>query len=832
MLTRTDAPEETFRPPYIEAFTTCPARIEAAITAALSDLDRGWQIYLSPWTGEKPTRELPAFNEITGEPVVLWDKSTDRATVREAFEVWQDDGLIALATGPKSGVMVVRVRASTSRPSDDHHGPYLPSLLGAFEKFAIEHGLIDAEGHALGATSSGDGYWNYFFNWPANLKSIPKNVWKDKIKPGLLSVLKQDTARNAAAIDLLNITEIEEIEILGDGDQLLLPPTIGMWWGEDGCREHEIGDAPTSLLVAFGLMKPLPAIRIVSDGLSEVATLGERALKNSGVPIYQRSGALVYPIVTEVDASHGRRTKVAQLEKIETPYLRDQLRLNADWLRYDKRDKEWVPCNPPQETAVTILSRKGRWTFLTIAGVITTQTMRPDGSLLLQPGFDKATRLLLIDPPELPPIPERPTREDALKALELLEDLISEFRFADEADQDQDLGLDADEAKSTGVDRSVALSGLITPVVRGAFTVAPMHAARAPVMSSGKSYLWDIAASIAIGQKAMPVISKGANEEETEKRLGAALLAGQPLISIDNVNGELRGDALCQIIERPIVEIRILGKSELVRIEARGTTIYCTGNNIVIVGDLVRRQITTSIDPRMTRPELRKFNFKPVEKVLADRGKYIAACLTICRAYFVAGRPDKAPALASFEEWSDVVRSALKWLGKTDPIQSMEVARENDPELGALRDVVTVWSEKIGIGRRHECTLVEVIAGINKFTEFNSVMQNVVGKPRIPTDVRSLAYWLRDHKGRMVRVGDDDLRFVSKTPRKGGAATWWIEGKKVKSFEGPWWQVQADPADAANDERPEPPPAEPPDDEPVPYGEEPDDGAGSISESR
>jgi len=32
----------------------------------------------------------------------------------------------------------------------------------------------------------------------------------------------------------------------------------------------------------------------------------------------------------------------------------------------------------------------------------------------------------------------------------------------------------------------------------------------------------------------MPVMAVGGNEEETEKRLGAALLAGQPLISIDN----------------------------------------------------------------------------------------------------------------------------------------------------------------------------------------------------------------------------------------------------------------------------------------------------------
>jgi putative DNA primase/helicase len=40
----------------------------------------------------------------------------------------------------------------------------------------------------------------------------------------------------------------------------------------------------------------------------------------------------------------------------------------------------------------------------------------------------------------------------------------------------------------------------------------------------------------------MPVMAAGRTEEETEKRLGAALLAGQPIINIDNVNGELGGD--------------------------------------------------------------------------------------------------------------------------------------------------------------------------------------------------------------------------------------------------------------------------------------------------
>jgi len=54
--------------------------------------------------------------------------------------------------------------------------------------------------------------------------------------------------------------------------------------------------------------------------------------------------------------------------------------------------------------------------------------------------------------------------------------------------------------------------------------------------------------------------------------------------------------------------------------------------------------------------------------------------LIVVRAYFVAGRPDQAPKLASFEAWSDTVRSALIWLGEADPVDTMEVARADDPE--------------------------------------------------------------------------------------------------------------------------------------------------------
>jgi hypothetical protein len=86
------------------------------------------------------------------------------------------------------------------------------------------------------------------------------------------------------------------------------------------------------------------------------------------------------------------------------------------------------------------------------------------------------------------------------------------------------------------------------------------------------------------------------------------------------------------------------------------------------------------MDAKTERPELRKFKGNPFERVLADRGRYIWAALTVVLAYRAAGRPGKLPGFGDpFEEWSDNVRSALVWLGYADPLDTMNEARERDP---------------------------------------------------------------------------------------------------------------------------------------------------------
>jgi hypothetical protein len=129
----------------------------------------------------------------------------------------------------------------------------------------------------------------------------------------------------------------------------------------------------------------LPRIFVVGGGLSDAATEGEAAILQNGLQIYQRDKMLVRPVVQEVDATRGRRTNVAQLAAINPHYLRDVLAQAAEWCRFDGRKNKQVRIDPPYDVAQIILNRFGQWKFPAVVGLISTPTLRPDGSLLAQP---------------------------------------------------------------------------------------------------------------------------------------------------------------------------------------------------------------------------------------------------------------------------------------------------------------------------------------------------------------------------------------------------------------------------------------------------------------
>jgi hypothetical protein len=163
------------------------------------------------------------------------------------------------------------------------------------------------------------------------------------------------------------------------------------------------------------------------------------------------------------------------------------------------------------------------------------------------------------------------------------------------------------------------------------------------------------------------------------------------------------------------------------------------------------------------RPELRKFGFNPLALVLADRGAYLGAIFTIIRAYRAAGSPKVCEPLGSYGEWTAMVRAPLMWLGKADPVASMEAARDEDSDLTDVSELLGLWRDHLGNGGAF--TALEIRQVARQYPEFHDLLLRVAGdKSGIST--KRLGAWLRRIQGRIV----GGFRLVSRPGRAGGHA--------------------------------------------------------------
>ncbi len=349
---------------------------------------------------------------------------------------------------------------------------------------------------------------------------------------------------------------------------------------------------------------------------------------------------------------------------------------------------------------------------------------------------------ILFDPREVdyPVRPAVPTKTEALAALADLKLLIFEFPFVD------------------APSRSVALSGMLTTVSRLAVSFAPMHAFDAPSAGTGKSKLVDCCSLIATGHEA-PVIAQGKTEEEMEKRLGAALIAGDRIISIDNCERPLGGELLCQALTQSLLKPRILGKSKNPTVP-NVALYFATGNNLLLIGDMPRRAIVGRLDAGVERPEDREFTTEdPVSTLKRERPRFVAACLTILRAYIVAGAPEQSRPLGGFEEWSRLVRDALIWLGEPDPLDTMEHTREQDPRREALAAVLDQWRAVLQHTRVSAKEVIDIATDFQTASaddkrrylhpEFREALLVVAGEAG-NINSRRLGKWLNANKAKVV----------------------------------------------------------------------------------
>jgi hypothetical protein len=497
---------------------------------------------------------------------------------------------------------------------------------------------------------------------------------------------------------------------------------------------------------------PLPVITCRAGELPRMIREAQAALLDSGAPIYQRS-MLVQPTEQQYTAADGSVTHSAALVPLTAPALLKLMAKSAIYQKWDGRvagGGGFVTCDPPDKLVNIVLHNRGDWPFPVVRGVLTCPTIRPDGSLLITPGYDPISRYYLMFPKglEVPAIPDVPTGNDAVDALFRLKALLTSYPFVSKASH------------------SVALAMLMTQVLRCAMPVSPLMAVSAKAPGTGKSHLVDLCSTIAIGRPC-PAMGTGKKDEEVEKGINTMLIAGVPGFSIDNVSRDLDTPILNMATERPLITIRLFGVLEAVEIE-NAVTIYMTGNNLAIIDEQGRRTIRCELDAGQENPERRHFREDPLKTARDNRGRYIADVLTIARFYVAGDRGVDVFPIGSYGAWSRFVREPLVYLNEADPCATMAETAKDDPATARLVTVLNGWYDEF---QSIPKTLADVVrdAAIDGF--YPVLKEQFPARGGSEVDTSRMGYWLRRYVGRVV----GGKRFLKEDGGTHHSVRWYVE---------------------------------------------------------
>ncbi len=455
---------------------------------------------------------------------------------------------------------------------------------------------------------------------------------------------------------------------------------------------------------------------------------------------------------------------------VPAPRLREILTRQVDFVKVvaTKDGEELVAAHPPAWCVGAVESR-GDWPGVRhLEAVIETPTLRPDGTIISTPGWDEQTGLLYDPNTVYPPIPQMPSRADAVRAAEAILDLVAEFPFVRIRDEDTD---EDDEGMAH---RAAWLAACLTPLARFAVRgPCPLFLFDANCPGTGKSKLADVIALIATGRD-MSRTSLPDNDEEMRKRVTSIALAGDLLMLVDNIDRPLGGASLDAILTATTWRDRILGKSEMTAELPLHTVWFGTGNNVSLKGDSGRRILPSRLDSSEEHPEERSgFKYpRLLEHIDSERPSLVCAGLTILRAYFAAGCPtqDLAP-FGSYESWSDVVRAPVRWVLGVDPCATRRGMRAADPKVAALAALLTGWAElpsgKTGLTVAEAVRILENPDSADQFDTLRDVLLEESRNGKLSP--AAIGCRLRSARGRVV----NGLRMETASTEGHGGGTRW-----------------------------------------------------------
>lgn len=321
---------------------------------------------------------------------------------------------------------------------------------------------------------------------------------------------------------------------------------------------------------------------------------------------------------------------------------------------------------PDAGSMSAVMSRADR--FASLERMAHAPFVRPDGSIVTEPGYDEATRTILM-PDEVfsgIEVPESPSAAEIEAARKLI---------LDEWLGDFPLDADADRANLLGL--------VVTPAIRGMVPRAPMAVVDGLQMGVGKNLLADCLLTVYTGHAAQPM-NWVEEAEELRKQITSAFRTGAEFFVFDEAH-TLEGAALAQALTAETWQDRILGVSTMANFPNRVTWLSL-GNNVQVKGDITRRVYRIALRPRYANPQDRQASsFRHPGQSGLDLGSWtrkhrrelMVAILTLVRAWFAAGSPypSRGVSFGSFEAWEKTVGGIVESAGLTDFLGNLTVWR-------------------------------------------------------------------------------------------------------------------------------------------------------------
>ena len=149
-------------------------------------------------------------------------------------------------------------------------------------------------------------------------------------------------------------------------------------------------------------------------------------------------------------------------------------------------------------------------------------------------------------------------------------------------------------------------------------------------------------------------------------------------MNFDDLSGRFGNPTLDRAVTSPVWKDRLLGGHREVELPVR-ITWYASGNNVDVGSAMVRRICHVRLTSPVENPEERTDIARPklLPWLRSERLRDLRAALLVLRGYHTAGRPaQNLPPWLGFEDWSDLVRSAVVWAGLADPGATREGLRE------------------------------------------------------------------------------------------------------------------------------------------------------------